>query len=235
MKIINNLTQSRKFFFQCIEICNSKYRQGDDLGFYRELVAQHREIADLNKLIASEAFLQKLYATLEKWDMNKRGARLLDFPTMRDSIRSYRENLSKLYKYRLQMLSDNDIQKVQQQLKVLFCGLKIMLTKRRIVGVSKALHFLLPDLALPIDSSNTMLAFYGYNRYEIGEEKEFKTYSDIFVKSYKIAKHLNLTESDADGCGWNCSVPKLIDNAIIGFFIKAKELMKKDFAGQLGT
>lgn len=228
MKIIDNLTQSRKLFFQCVEICNSKYRHGDDLGFYRELIAQHREVADLNRLIASESFLQKLYATLEKWDMNKRGARLLDFPTMRDSIRSYREDLSKLYKYRLQMLSEKDIQKVQQHLKLLFCGLKIMATKRRIVGVSKALHFLLPDVALPIDSSNTMQAFYGYNRYEIGEEKEFKTYSDIFVKSFKIAKQLNLTESDVNGCGWSCSVPKLIDNAIIGFFIKVKDLMKED-------
>jgi hypothetical protein len=228
VKIIDNLTQSRKLFFQCVEICNSKYRHGDDLGFYRELIAQHREVADLNRLIASESFLQKLYATLEKWDMNKRGARLLDFPTMRDSIRSYREDLSKLYKYRLQMLSEKDIQKVQQHLKLLFCGLKIMATKRRIVGVSKALHFLLPDVALPIDSSNTMQAFYGYNRYEIGEEKEFKTYSDIFVKSFKIAKQLNLTESDVNGCGWSCSVPKLIDNAIIGFFIKVKDLMKED-------
>jgi hypothetical protein len=228
MKIINNLTQSRKLFFQCVDICNNKYRHGDDLGFYRELIAQHRIIADLNKLIASDAFLQKLYATLEKWDMNKRGARLVDLPTMRDSIRSYREDLCKLYKYRLQMLSEKDIQKVQQQLKVLFCGLKIMATKRRIVGVSKALHFLLPDLALPIDSSNTMLAFYGYNRYEVGEKKESKTYSDIFEKSYKIAKQLNLTESDVNDCGWSCSVPKLIDNAIIGFFIKVKDLMKGD-------
>ena len=228
MKIIDNLTQSRKLFFQCVDICNSKYRHGDDLMFYRELIAQHRKIADLSTLIASEDFLQKIYSTLEKWDMNKRGARLVDFLTMRDSILSYKEDLRKLYKYRLQVLSEKDIQKVQQQLKVLFFGLKIMATKRRIVGVSKTLHFLLPDLALPIDSSNTMLAFYGYNRYEIGEEKEFKTYSDVFEKSYEIAKRLNLTESDVDGCGWSCSVPKLIDNAIIGFFIKMKDAAKED-------
>jgi len=38
----------------------------------------------LSTLIASEDFLQKIYSTLEKWDMNKRGARLVDFLTMRD-------------------------------------------------------------------------------------------------------------------------------------------------------
>jgi len=160
--------------------------------------------------------------------MNKRGARLVDLPTMRDSIRFHREYLSKLYKYRLEMLSEEDIQEVLQHLKVLFCGLKIMATKRRIVGISKTLHFLLPDLVMPIDSTNTMLAFYGYNRYDNIPEKEFKTYSNIFKKSYAIAKRLKLTESDVDGLWWSCSVPKLIDNAIFGFFINMKNLMKED-------
>lgn len=45
---------------------------------------------------------------------------------------------------------------------------------------------------MPIDSSNTMLAFYGYNRYANTAEKEFKTFSDIFLKSYRIAKNLDL-------------------------------------------
>lgn len=94
------------------------------------------------------------------------------------------------------------------------------------MGVSKALHFLLPDLVMPIDSANTMPAFYGYNRYSDSAEKEFKTYSDIFVKLYTIAKRLKLTELDVNGWRWSCSVPKLIDNAIFGFFIKIKNLMK---------
>lgn len=230
MKIIDNLNQSRKIFFQCVDICNKKYRRDDDLKFYRELIAQHRKIADLNTQVASDAFLQKVYATLGKWDMNKRGARLVDLSTMRDSIRFHREYLSKLYKYRLEKLSEEDIQELLKQLKVLFCGLKIMATKRRIVGVSKALHFLLPDLVMPVDSTNTMLAFYGYNRYDDSTEKEFKTYSDIFEKSYTIAKRLKLTESDVDGWRWSCSVPKLIDNAIFGFFIKVKDLMREYIA-----
>jgi len=228
MEIIDNLTQSRKIFFNCVDICNKEYRHGDDLRFYRELVDQHRKIVDINKLISSDAFLQKIYATLEKWDMNKRRARLVDLPIMYDSIRSYGEYLSKLYKYRLEMLSDEDIQAVLLQLKGLFCGLKIMATKRRIVGVSKALHFLLPDLVLPIDSTYTMPAFYGKNRYSDNAEKEFKIYSDIFVKSHAIAKRLNLAESDVDGLSWSCSVPKLIDNAIFGYLIKVKQLIEED-------
>lgn len=73
-----------------------------------------------------------------------------------------------------------------------------------------------------------MLAFYGYNRYEVGAEKEFKTYSDILIKSYVIAKRLDLSELDVTGFQWSCSVPKLIDNAIFGFFIKVKDALKDD-------
>lgn len=227
MKTINNLTQSRKIFFQCVDICNRKYRLCDELQFYNELIAQHRDIADLNALIASESFLPKVYVTLEKWGMNERGARMVDLPTMCESIHFYGEYLSKLYKYRLEALSENDVQTVLFQLKGLFCSLKIMATKRRIVGVSKTLHFLLPDLVMPVDSEFTLKAFYGYNRYDDGAEKEFKTYSNIFTKSYSIAKRLNLATSDVDGWRWSCSVPKLIDSAIIGFSIKKKNLMKE--------
>jgi len=217
---IDILTQSRRIFFECVEICNEKYRQGHDLQFYRDIIAKHREVADLNVLIASDDFLLRIKATLEKWDMNKRGAKLVDVSTMCASIRSYQERLVSLYRYRLEKLAEDDIEEVLEQLSKLFCGLKLMATKRRIVGVSKALHFLLPDLVMPIDSSYTMRAFYGYNRYDDSAEKEFKTFTDIFLKSCRIARWLELSKSDVSGLRWSCSVPKLIDNAIFGYFLK---------------
>ena len=227
MNIIDSLTQSRDKFFHFVEVCNREYREGNALMFYREIINQHRKIANLKRLIASEKFLQRLYRTLEAWGMNKRGARLVDFASMSKSIRNHVDYLKKLYRFRLEMLSTEDIQEVLTLLRVVFCKLEIMNTRRRIVGVSKALHFLLPDLVMPIDSSNTMIAFYGYNRYGDNPEKEFNTYSDIFIKTHTITKSLNLTESDVDRNLWSCSVPKLIDNAIFGLFIEAKKQVKK--------
>lgn len=228
MEIIDVLTQSRKVFFECVDICNQKYRQGDDLKYYRDIISKHRKYADLNVLIASDDFLHSVRATLEKWDMNKRGAKLVDLSTMCLSIRSFEEYLINLYRYRIEDLAESEIEEVLEKLRVLFCGLKIMATKRCIVGVSKALHFLLPDLVMPIDSSNTMLAFYGYNRYDNSAEKEFVTFRDIFIKSYKIAKRLDLSRSDVSGFRWSCSVPKIIDNSIFGFFIKIKDIVNNE-------
>jgi hypothetical protein len=103
-----------------------------------------------------------------------------------------------------------------------------MESKRRIVGVSKTLHFLIPDLVMPIDGKFTMLYFYGYNKYSDDAEIEFKAFKDIFVSTVEIASRLNLTEKDVDGKGWNTSIPKLIDNVIIGFFTYHSKMDKKE-------
>ena len=95
--------------------------------------------------------------------------------------------------------------------------MEIMKYRRRIVGVSKAMHFLLPDLVMPIDSTYTMPYFYGTNKYNEKAEKEFQNYLDIFTRTHRIRNNLKLTDSDVKGGEWNTSIPKLIDNAIIGF------------------
>ena len=113
------------------------------------------------------------------------------------------------------LVIDNMILKLLENV---FCGLEVMKSKRRIVGVSKTLHFLIPDLIMPIDGKYTMTYFYGYNKYSDKAQAEFKTFKEIFLETHKIMKELNLTQADVDNQDWNTSVPKLIDNAIIGFF-----------------
>ncbi len=60
--------------------------------------------------------------------------------------------------------------------------------------------------------------FYGYNKYSNDTEVEFATFMELFMKAHKIVKRLDLTQNDVNNEGWNTSVPKLIDNAIIGFY-----------------
>jgi hypothetical protein len=45
---------------------------------------------------------------------------------------------------------------------------------------------------------------------------------DIFTRTHRITNNLKLTSSDVKGGEWNTSIPKLIDNAIIGFDITFK-------------
>jgi len=108
-----------------------------------------------------------------------------------------------------------------------------MASKRRIVGVSKILHFLLPDLAMPIDSKFTLDYFYSYNKIDKDPQAEFNTFYEVLLNSHKIIDRLRITMEAVDGNGWNTSIPKLIDNAIIGRYqyVSSGEF-KKDYKNQ---
>jgi hypothetical protein len=218
--LIDIITKSRKIFFYFVDVCNQEYRFGHDLNFYREIINVHRNVQDIIKIIKNDDFCRNLYRTLEAWDMDKRGARLNEYDILKESILQHGPYLIDLYKNKLDSISsleDKNGQKIIRDLEFVFCHLEVMKSKRRIVGVSKAMHFLLPDLVMPIDSTYTMPYFYETNKYNEKVEKEFQTYLDIFTKAHQITKKLKLSANDADGKEWNTSVPKLIDNAIIGF------------------
>jgi hypothetical protein len=218
--LVDIITQSRSTFFYFVEVCNQEYRFGHDLESYREIIDMHKKTQNIVELIRNDLFCKKIYDTLEAWNMNQRGARLQECGIIKKSLRQHEPYLIDLYKNSLDSISclgDEKGGKVIRDLEFAFCHLEVMKSKRRIVGVSKTLHFLLPHLVIPIDSTYTMLYFYGSNKYHDKAEKEFQTFVDIFTKTQRITKQLKLTSSDADGEKWNTSIPKLIDNAIIGF------------------
>jgi len=231
LKLIDVATISRKHFFFFVEKCNEVYRSGHDLGCYREIIAMHREYG-LVSLLENPAFLLKMYETLGQWDMNKRAARMVQFDRFAESVRFWESSLIRIEEYKLYDDIESEFSVICETLEKIFCSLKVMESKRRIVGVSKALHFLLPDLIMPIDSKYTMEAFYGYNKYSDVAKDEFKVFRDIFERTFEIVSRLQLTPSDVDGVGWRTSVPKLIDDAVIGLFNSSKEevlsLFEKD-------
>ncbi len=77
--LIDAITKSRNIFFYFVGVCNQEYRFAHDLEFYKEIIAMHKTVQDIAKLIQNDDFCSKLYSTLEAWDMNKRGAKLNDF------------------------------------------------------------------------------------------------------------------------------------------------------------
>lgn len=223
MELIDLITCSRRNFLFFTEKCDESYRSGHDLILYRKLIRMHREIADFEALVANDEFIKTVYRTLEEWDMNKRGARLTSFDKFVSSVVSLKKQLLKLYAHKLYDDIYDDLSSLKGTFEMLFCNMKVMDSTRRIVGVSKALHFFLPDLVMPIDSKYTMNAFYGYNKYSSSPKTEFSTFWDIFDKSCEIVERLRLTPEDVDEKLWKQSVPKLIDNAIIGFTKCEKE------------
>ena len=218
MQFIDTITRTRNTFLYFSNFCNENYRCGHDLESYRELIDLHRNINNLEELINREDFLEKIYRTLELFNMNQRGAELVSLGDFADSILQLQGELIELYRYKIHSLGTRtEFLQIMQMLEEVFCELKVMSSKRRIVGVSKTLHFLLPDFVIPIDGKYTMTCFYGHNKIEKGALREFGTFKEIHLKSWQIIRNLNINEADVDGNGWNTSVPKLLDNAMVGF------------------
>jgi hypothetical protein len=214
---LNLIFESRECFFDYVKKCNGDYRLvSPSLYLYKKIIEKHRKYNELDKLLDDDEFLELIYITLDAWNMNQRGAKLTSFEEFRKSVLNTRSPLKKLYPYKLNLLPQNNLDTVVSRIEEIFYALKVMKSKSKIVGISKALHFLLPNLIMPIDRKYTLNTFYGNNKYSQDIFREFKTFREVFTEFYQISKKLKLSEKDIDNFNWNTSIPKLIDNALIG-------------------
>ncbi|MBM4136500.1 MAG: hypothetical protein FJ241_06670 [Nitrospira sp.] len=213
------LFKNRKIFFYFVDYCNNKYRSGHDLSLYRDIIDLHRRNNNLDMLLNQNSFYNLIMETLSAWNMDQQGAELTSVDDFKASVQTVKPALYEMYKYKLYDIDRRAIiEQIATPLKSIFCNLKVMKTKTRIVGVSKAMHFLLPDLIMPIDRRYILNFFYGNTNIDSKTcDKEFKTFKEIFQKTFQVKRNLCLKKEDANGEGWKTSVPKLIDNAIIGF------------------
>jgi hypothetical protein len=218
------LFSTKAEFMKYVAIHNSAYRaHSDSKSNYLSLVKQHNLSNDYDKLLTQSNYIQLAYRTLEDWNMNQRGAKLAPVTEFRNSILRHVNELSGMKSYRLEFLGSDGFVEVLSKLKPLFFDLKVMQTRGRIVGVSKTLHFLLPNLVMPIDIRNILDLLYLGAPYSSNPEKEFRYFEEIFEEYYRLSDKLSLSRADVDNSGWNTYIPKMIDNALIAFLA---ELLK---------
>lgn len=216
---IDKISGSREDFFKYVDICNKNFRTlTPSIYLYQKIFEGQKEVNyQVEKLISDRKFLELVYVTLVSWNMNMRGAKMVDVNTFVESIQGFSKNISQLKDKEIHLLSEDEFEKLLKLTKPLFVGLKVMKSKSKIVGVSKTLHFLLPKLFPPMDRRYTMNFFYGHLNYFNDQNKEFNSFSILLREFYKITQKLKLSSKDVDNVLWNTTVPKLIDNAIIGY------------------
>jgi hypothetical protein len=180
-----------------------------DTYLYKRVVALAR-----NDGFLSEDHIELVYVTLISWGMNQRSAKLVSYEDFERSVRENEGDIRILKDLKLELLSDVAF---EEQLKVqgdLFRSMAISdPNKPAFVSFSKAMHFMLPDLIVPMDRKYTLSFFGGEGRVSTGG---FDLYRDIFRKYWLYAtEHSELRNYlDTD---WTLSVPKLLDNLVIGY------------------
>jgi len=221
---INDLIENKSNFVRFSQGIEEMFN-GPSAYFYLQSIKTIKE-NNYKELFSNDHFIEYLYATLACWGMHRmdRKTRMTEFKTFKDSILKNKELFIELSKEKLREV---DIEKIREKILKIFRTLNLMSRENapKLVANSKMIHFLLPNLAPPMDKGNVIYFFYGKDRINkkgktVKSTPTIKNEGEVFVnilrEFQKIANKLDLSEKDLKN-KWDTSIPKLIDNAIIGY------------------
>lgn len=184
-----------------------QYREGPDLYFYKKTMELRRSKSLGELFIEPDRYIELMYATLVAWNMDSRGAKMKYFDDFKSNILVNKQRFIQLARYQLDKLSGGEFGEVKMLLAEAYESMHLMRTEGRLVSNSKIMHFILPDLVMPMDRQNTLNFFFGNTNESRG------LFLKAFTYSREIAQKIDLSQFlDKE---WNQSVPKVIDNAII--------------------
>jgi hypothetical protein len=175
----------------------------------------HRRALDTRHSPASLQHLEYVYATLASWGMHRMGAggsKVRTFDAFRDSVGPLAEKI----------LSAQDFEPGQMDepawatMKAIFSGLRIMASSTSLVGNSKVVHHMLPNIVPPIDREYTLRYLCGNTTIANDVERERQMMKQM-ISGFFIPVTVNPAFAAkaelwiAAGHPWDTSVMKIID------------------------
>ena len=182
----------------------------------------HLQSLEARKKNEFELFAELVYAVLTAWGMHRMGpggSKMREFDDFRDS-------LAKVWPL-AQDLQDVDPDNFNEEhlagLEQIFTGLRVMASGTSLIGNSKVLAHLLPNIVPPVDRAYTLRFLYGHGRIENGIVDEWEKLRCILVHFfYPVVLSSRFREKAAewierkDTFKWDTSPLKVADNLVIG-------------------
>ena len=189
--------------------------RGPSLYFHHRALATRQEIASL-------AHLEYVYATLSSWGMHrmgKGGSKMRSFDTFQKSVERLQSKIQDAQSFEISEMT----QRQWSVLRKIFRGIDVMASGTSLVGNSKAMHHMVPNIVPPIDREYTLRYLRGNTN--ITNDLDFEwnlmkeIISEFFVsvasdKKFKV-KATEWMARSAD-YPWDTSIMKIVDNLIIG-------------------
>ncbi len=189
--------------------------RGPSLYFHQRAIATRLEPLSL-------VHLEYVYATLSAWGMNrmgKGGSKMQSFDTFCRSIEPLQNHIAQAQQYDIQNMSNNRWKCLEE----IFCGINVMASGTSLVGNSKVMHHMLPNIIPPIDREYTLWYLRGNTSIKNDLEYEWslmKTIISDFFIPVASNKEYQLKAATWLACNseypWDTSSFKIIDNLIIG-------------------
>lgn len=167
--------------------------------------------------------LEYVYATLIAWGMNRLGrggSKLTDFDVFLNSIKPLNEYILEAQDFDYSSMDQckwDIVEKIFREIRVMDSGTSI-------VGNSKAMHHMLPNIIPPVDRTYTLSYLFSNTNirndldYEWHLLKEIITSFFIPIASdYKFKLLVSTWMHQMDDFPWDTSQFKVIDNLIVGY------------------
>lgn len=207
--ILNNAEKYHFAYYQA-----EKFR-GPSLYF-------HRRSLEARKTEKFETFLEYVYATLASWGMHrmgKGGSKMQSFDVFMESVMTVRMQIDKAESIDFKSIKSSDWFLLEE----IFRNINVMASGTSLVGNSKVMAHLLPNIVPPIDRQYTLKYLYGKTNIKNDLYEEWKLMKEIigdfFVPIACDETFLNQAKEWIDNQSsfpWDTSVLKVIDNLVIG-------------------
>lgn len=166
----------------------------------------------------NDAFLADLYDILTAW-YGSRAWWLKHFDDrFRVAVKNAAAQLDYLKDLRVENVGPTQVECITDTLWRVIQNLSITRGKAKIVSGTKAIHHLVPDLIPPMDVRYTGKFFWKHR--EIGQAlRQQSIFRLIFCFFVDLARYVRTNSAfmRCVGTGFHTSLPKALDNAIIGF------------------
>lgn len=189
--------------------------------FHRETIQKRRELGSVKAALKDMGYLKSLYRTLRAWGIGSRGSKLRPFNNFTDALNDIAPDICELDGLKLDQI-EIEIDTVNQKIWNIIENMHIVDNIATLVPCSKTLHHILPDLIVPMDREYTQVFFGWQNpQFQYGQSKCF---FEAFKSFECVSRETN--PKQYVGSGWNTSLSKVIDNAIVGLILYLKSKIK---------
>ncbi len=206
------------------------FARPDQLRTHKRTIDLRRQLGSASAALADQQFLDSLAETLNAWGVGRRDSILVEPSEFRRQLRNQAGEITALEG----ILIDNADASIGDRLWRIIRSLDIVLgsrtlrpTQSKIVGGSKALHHLLPELMPPIDRAYTApFLLRTQPQHFQNPSQEAETFRLAFESFRTIAESVNPNQY-VGRHAWNTSRTKVIDNAIVGLIRLLLDQVKK--------
>ncbi len=187
---------------------------GPSLYFHQRALGTRHEPRSLTHL-------EYVYATLSSWGMHrmgKGGSKMQSFVTFRRSIEPLLGRISEAQRFDLQEMNSQK----WALLKEIFQSINVMASGTSLVGNSKVMHHMLPNIVPPIDREYTLRYLRGNTNIKNDLDHEWELMKGIISYFFTpIASDKEFEQkagkwmAKSSEYPWDTSILKIVDNLVI--------------------